>query len=39
MAPNDLHCAWVGIGSNLGDPVEQVLSGIADLDAIPHTRC
>ena len=30
--------AFVGIGSNLQDPVRQVRSALAELDRLPHTR-
>jgi len=30
--------AYVGIGSNLDDPVRQVRSALAELDELPHTR-
>jgi 2-amino-4-hydroxy-6-hydroxymethyldihydropteridine diphosphokinase len=30
--------AFVGIGSNLQDPVRQVRDAIAELDHVPHTR-
>jgi 2-amino-4-hydroxy-6-hydroxymethyldihydropteridine diphosphokinase len=30
--------AYVGIGSNLQDPVRQVREGLAELDQLPHTR-
>ena len=30
--------AYVGIGSNLGDPRAQVLSAFNELDRLPHTR-
>jgi 2-amino-4-hydroxy-6-hydroxymethyldihydropteridine diphosphokinase len=31
--------AFVGLGSNLADPVQQVSRALAELDRIPHTRC
>ena len=30
--------AYVGIGSNLGDPREHVLKALGELDRLPHTR-
>ena len=30
--------AYVGIGSNLDDPVRQVRSALAELNGLPHTR-
>ena len=30
--------AFVGIGSNLQDPVRQVREALAELDRLPHTR-
>ena len=30
--------AYVGLGSNLEDPVNQVESALRELDALPHTR-
>ena len=30
--------AYVGIGSNLDDPVKQVGAALAELDTLPHTR-
>lgn len=31
--------AYIGLGSNLADPVKQVRSALGDLSAIPGTRC
>lgn len=31
--------AYVGVGSNLGDPVDQVLTALGELDGISSTRC
>jgi 2-amino-4-hydroxy-6-hydroxymethyldihydropteridine diphosphokinase len=32
------HIAFVGLGSNLADPVEQVTHALAALDSLPQTR-
>jgi 2-amino-4-hydroxy-6-hydroxymethyldihydropteridine diphosphokinase len=32
------HIAYVGLGSNLADPVAQVVQALEALDALPHTR-
>jgi 2-amino-4-hydroxy-6-hydroxymethyldihydropteridine diphosphokinase len=37
-APERRHCAYVGIGSNLNDPVMQVQTGIEALARLPETR-
>lgn len=33
-----MSVAYVGIGSNLQDPVRQVRDALAELDRLPHTR-
>lgn len=33
-----LHTAFVGLGSNLEDPISQLQRAFADLDALPGTR-
>lgn len=33
-----LHCAWIGLGSNLDDPRQQIESAIEALDRLPLTR-
>lgn len=37
-APIPRHCAYVGIGSNLNDPLMQVQAGIEALAGLPGTR-
>ncbi|MDX1486972.1 MAG: 2-amino-4-hydroxy-6-hydroxymethyldihydropteridine diphosphokinase [Acidiferrobacterales bacterium] len=37
-SPVPRHCAYVGIGSNLDDPVVQVQAGIKALAELPDTR-
>ncbi len=32
-------CAYIALGSNLSDPVQQITRAFAALDAIPETRC
>jgi 2-amino-4-hydroxy-6-hydroxymethyldihydropteridine diphosphokinase len=32
------HVAFVGLGSNLADPVEQITHALAALDSLPQTR-
>ena len=32
------HAAYVGLGSNLEDPVRQVLDAVDELNAVPRTR-
>lgn len=32
-------CAYIGLGSNLADPVTQLQAALAALDQIPGTRC
>ncbi len=32
------NIAYIGVGSNLADPVHQVRSAFLDLDAVPHCR-
>lgn len=32
------HTAYIGLGSNLGTPEQQILSGFAELGALPGTR-
>jgi 2-amino-4-hydroxy-6-hydroxymethyldihydropteridine diphosphokinase len=32
------RCAYVGLGSNLDDPVRQVLAAFEELDRLPQTR-
>jgi 2-amino-4-hydroxy-6-hydroxymethyldihydropteridine diphosphokinase len=39
VAGNDRCRAYVGIGSNLADPVAQVRRAMTELDAVPGTRC
>src|SRR5437016_9449433 len=33
-----MSVAFVGIGSNLGEPVKQVEAALLELDRLPHTR-
>ncbi|MDD5472030.1 MAG: 2-amino-4-hydroxy-6-hydroxymethyldihydropteridine diphosphokinase, partial [Sideroxydans sp.] len=32
------HIAYIGLGSNLADPVVQVVQALAALDTLPQTR-
>lgn len=37
-AVQDLHTTFIGIGSNLGDPLVQVQRALEELAALPHCR-
>lgn len=39
MSATEAHVAYVGLGSNLGDPLRTVRRALEDLDALPGTRC
>ena len=38
MAGDARHTAFVGLGSNLDRPLDQITSALAELDALPATR-
>lgn len=39
MSKTEVHVAYVGVGSNLGDPARSVRAALDELDALPGTRC